>query len=293
MKNENDVQNSVRDFYDKVGWQLTEDEVYQNARYEDLRPVSKEYIQRCHLRVGRHLPKIGTYLLDAGSGPIQYPEYLTYSAGFSFRVCLDLSITALKEARKKIGEHGLFIVADVANMPFKENVMDGAVTLHTFHHLAAGDQRKAYLELLRVLTPGGSAVVVNGWTESAMMNMFKGLVSLMENLGRMLQAISRHSKPEKPANGEEKSVNPKAPKGTFITKIDPKWLKEEIEGLVPYEILVWRSVSVRFLRGVIHKQLFGKGVLAFLYRLEEGFPHYFGKVGQYPLIVINKSRMIL
>ncbi len=292
MKNENDVQNSVRDFYDKVGWQLTDDEVYQNARYEDLRPVSKEYIHRCHLRVGRHLPKIGTYLLDAGSGPIQYPEYLTYSAGYRFRVCLDLSITALKEARKKIGEHGLFIVADVANMPFIENVMDGAVTLHTFHHLPAGDQRKAYLELLRVLSSSASAVVVNGWTESSMMNIFKGLVSLMENLGRMRQTVSRRSEQKKPANGDSKSVDPLTPKGTFITKIDPKWLKEELEGIVPYELFVWRSVNVRFLRAVIHKQLFGRGVLAFLYRLEEWFPHYFGMVGQYPLIVINKSRRI-
>ena len=290
MMNENDVQNSVRDFYDKVGWQLTDDEVYQNARYEDLRPVSKEYIHRCHLRVGRHLPKNGTYLLDAGSGPIQYPEYLTYSAGYSFRVCLDLSITALKAARMKIGEHGLFIVADVANMPFDKDVMDGAVTLHTLHHLPAGEQKNAYLELLRILSPGGSTVVVNGWTESSMMQICNGFVRLMENLGRMWQAVSRRSKQEIPANDHYKSVNSQTPKGTFITKIDSKWLQEELKDLVPYEVFVWRSVSVRFLRAVIHRGLFGKGLLAFLYQLEEWFPHYFGKVGQYPLIVINKSR---
>ena len=50
--------------------------LYQNARYEDLRPVAREYISRCHQRVSRHLPPEGRLFLDAGSGPIQYPEYL-------------------------------------------------------------------------------------------------------------------------------------------------------------------------------------------------------------------------
>ena len=99
---EQNVQHQVRDFYDKVGWKLTSHDVYQNARYEDLRKVSKEYIQRCHLRVNQHLPNSGKYLLDAGSGPVQYPEYLTYSEAYKYRVCLDLSITALREARKKL-----------------------------------------------------------------------------------------------------------------------------------------------------------------------------------------------
>ena len=38
----------VKSFYDSIGWQMTEDGVYQNARYEDLRPVSREYIHQCH-----------------------------------------------------------------------------------------------------------------------------------------------------------------------------------------------------------------------------------------------------
>ena len=53
-----------------------------------------------------------------GSGPIQYPEYLTYSEGYQYRLCLDISIVALIEARKRIGEKGLFVVADVSNLPF-------------------------------------------------------------------------------------------------------------------------------------------------------------------------------
>lgn len=59
------IKQEVRQFYDQVGWSLVSDDVYQNAHYEDLRPVSREYIHRCHLRVCRHLQSIGTYILDA------------------------------------------------------------------------------------------------------------------------------------------------------------------------------------------------------------------------------------
>ena len=50
---EPDVKQQVRKFYDQVGWQLEADGLYQNAHYEDLRPVSAEYIHRCHGRVGQ------------------------------------------------------------------------------------------------------------------------------------------------------------------------------------------------------------------------------------------------
>ncbi|MEW6242318.1 MAG: hypothetical protein AB1564_16065, partial [Chloroflexota bacterium] len=100
----------VREFYDQVGWSQVGEGLYQNARYEDLRPVSREYIHKCHLRVNRHLAPRGDFLLDAGSGPVQWPEYLTYSEGYRFRVCADISITALREARTRLGARGLYVV---------------------------------------------------------------------------------------------------------------------------------------------------------------------------------------
>ncbi len=120
------IKAQVRHFYDEVGWQQVSEGLYQNARYEDLRPVAHEYIHRCHLRVNRHLKPEGKYLLDAGSGPIQYPEYLTYSQGYQYRVCLDISSVAMEEARNRIGKKGLFVVADVANLPFRAGVLMGS-----------------------------------------------------------------------------------------------------------------------------------------------------------------------
>ena len=163
------VKQQVREFYDQVGWQKTGGDLYQNARYEDLRPVSADYIHRCHLRVKRVLPPRGRFLLDAGSGPVQYAEYLTYSQDHARRVCADISIVALIEARKRLGERGLYVVADVANLPFRSDAFDGVVSLHTLHHLPLDDQFRAYGEIHRVLVPGSSAAVVNGWTDAPLM----------------------------------------------------------------------------------------------------------------------------
>ncbi|HEX7393573.1 MAG TPA: class I SAM-dependent methyltransferase [Anaerolineaceae bacterium] len=282
-----DIKQEVRQFYDRVGWSKMADGVYQNARYEDLRPVSSEYIHRCHLRVNRHLKKGGRFLLDAGSGPIQYPEYLTYSETYQKRVCLDISIVALQEARKRIGDHGLFVVADVANLPFKSGVFDGIVSLHTLHHLPLEDQSRAYDDLYHVLAPGSSMVLVNGWTDSPLMRRTAGLVNLAERVkGRLLRRPQRPS----PEIMLEKKVEKKPVEstGTFIQKQNAAWLRSQLDGKMKYEIRVWRSVNMRFLRALIHTRLAGRAWLRLLFWLEERYPNYFGEKGQYPLIIVYK-----
>lgn len=283
-----EVKREVQQFYDRVGWQLEQDGFYQNARYEDLRPVSREYIHRCHLRITPLLAYGGQFLLDAGSGPVQYPEYLTYSQPYDHRVCADISIVALQEARKRLGEHGLFVVADVANLPFAPDVFDGAVSLHTLHHLPINDQQKAYREIHRALKPGKTAVVVNGWTDSPLMRKFKPVMTLMERLGSQI-AVWRGKKPAaaKPASAEQK-VSEAKPTGTYIQKMDATRLRSELAGEMDLEIRCWRSVNVRFLRAVVHTALGGKYWLRLLYWLEDRYPVYFGENGQYPLVIVRK-----
>ncbi len=285
---DNSVKEDVRHFYDQVGWQKISSGVYQNAEFEDLRPVSRAYIHRCHLRVNRYINHQGKYLLDAGSGPIQYPEYLTYSEGYQYRVCLDISIVALMDARERIGDHGLFVVADVANLPFAEGVMEGLVSLHTLHHLPEEDYLPAYQELRRVLKSGARAVVVNGWGSSPMMNSFRRAILVMERLSRRNEVVLSGENEKK----EKKAEQPKPagkPEHTFVHKLDADGLRALLGKDFPVDIYVWRSVSVRFLRAMIKPWLLGRFWLALLYGLEELFPHYYGKKGQYPLIIFTKK----
>ncbi len=284
-----DIKQEVRQFYDRVGWQKVASGVYQNARYEDLRPVAAEYIHRCHLRVNRHLKQGGRFLLDAGSGPIQYPEYLTFSETYQKRVCLDISIVALKEARQRIGERGLFVVADVANLPFKAQVFDGIVSLHTLHHLPQEDQVKAYGDLYRVLAPERSMVIVNGWTDSPLMNRTGWLVRFADRVRWRLEKPRRELLLEKKDDENDAEKKAAEPKGTFIQKQNAAWLRAQLDGKMEYKILVWRSVNMHFLRALIHPKLGGRLWLRLLFWLEERFPRYFGENGQYPLVVIYKG----
>lgn len=289
---ETQIKQEVRQFYDEIGWREIGEGIYQNARYEDLRPVSWEYIHKCHLRVGRHLNPDGRYMLDAGSGPIQYPEYLEYSRGYKARVCVDISFVALEEARQRIGDRssdgkGLFVVADVANLPFDQDVFDGAVSLHTIHHLPIEEHRQAYQEIYRVLAPSKSAVVVNGWQDSSIMRLFVLPIKWRNRIRKRIRGSMENIR-----RGQSGSqiVAPKAKmKGTYVRKHDADWLKKEVGSLMHLEIFVWRSVSVRFLRAYILPNLGGKWLLRQLYKLEERFPQFLGEHGQYPLIVLEKK----
>lgn len=298
MMTEENSKKNVREFYNQVGWKLVDESLYQNAQFEDLRPVSRDYIHRCHLRVKKHLSPEGRYLLDAGSGPVQYPEYLTYSEDYHARVCMDISIVALQEARKRLGDHGRYVVGDIAYLPFKSNVFDGIVSLHTIHHVPMEDKLQAYDELYRTLTPGSSMVVVNGWTQAPLMTRLSSFMDFMKRFRswwlrkikkKKLKEIDTQQQDGSGFNAEYEDSK-ESPEGTYVQKLTASWLTQAFEGKMDYEILVWRSVSVRFLRSVIHADWGGRFWLKVLYGLEELFPRILGRIGQYPLIVVDKPK---
>ena len=275
-----DIKTEVRAFYDSIGWQQVGEGLYQNAGNEDLRPVSRQYIQRCHRRVRRHLQPSGRFLLDAGSGPIQYPEYLEYSEGYARRVCLDLSRRALSEARLRIGEHGLFVRGDLAALPFRRDSFDGVVSLHALHHLPAAEQEAALAELIRVAAPGRSAAVVYSWGESSgLMAAFRPLLALVAALRGLRLRLLGKAAPTGPRSGRHLREG-------LSFKHDFEWMVATLTRLGGGEILVWRSVSTAFLRGLVHRRLFGRSLLQLLFALEESAPHWFGRHGTYPLIVL-------
>lgn len=274
----------VREFYDHIGWSQTGEGLYQNARYEDLRPVTVEYVHKCHLRVKRHIAPAGDLFLDAGSGPVQYPEYVTYSENYKHRVCADLSMTALKEARQRLGERGLYVVMDVANLPFKSDAFDAVVSLHTIHHLPISEHKRAYAGLYRVLKPSRSAVVVNGWDYPTLMKITGFFVRPLRVIKSLL---TRGKLPNFVKKNKGRSIDRHT--GTYVEKIDANWLRQELADVTPIEIYVWRSLSTRFSRMLVHPWLGGKYLLRLVYWLEEKFPRFFGENGQYPMIVFRKE----
>lgn len=283
-----EIKREVRDFYDSIGWQQVGEGLYQNARYEDLRPVSRQYLHRCHLRVLRHLPPSGKLLLDAGSGPIQYPEYLEYSRGFAHRVCLDISIRALREARNRIGSHGLYVVGDLARLPFPSGVFEGLVSLHAVHHLPPQDHERAMRLMYQTLCPGGKAVVVYSWGQrSLLMRLFKPAVQLAVVAIKLYRRMLNREGPDELHAPEDRTAADRR-QGTYTFRYGYRWVREQLGDLPGFEIRVWRSVSTGVLRALIHRRLLGAMWLRMLYWMEERLPHAFGRWGQYPMILFHK-----
>lgn len=279
------IKAQVREFYDSIGWKQVGDGVYQNARYEDLRPVSQQYIQRCHERVSRFLPPSGHAILDAGSGPIQYPAYLAYSEGYEKRVCLDISHRALVEARVRLGEKGWYVVGDAARLPFRRDAFDALVSMHTVHHLPPDEQIHAFHDFLRVIKPGAPAVVINSWgPHSTLMKLASPFIQLNFALIRLYRRL-RYGEKKSQAEPE---LREDRQTGTHIYRYGYRWLKKNLSDLPGLDVRSWRSVSTSFLRAMIHRRLLGRIWLDWIYRLEETFPHWIGKHGQYALIRFHK-----
>lgn len=287
LSSEYDVRRQVQEFYDNVGWQQIGEGLYQNARYEDLRPVTREYIMRCHRRVAESLPASGGLLLDAGSGPIQYSEYLEYSAGFERRICLDLSLRALVEARQRIGEHGLFVVGDISRLPFAIGAFDAVVSMHTIHHVPFPLQIDAFDELYRVQREGAKAAIVHSWgSHSALMRFF----DWPRRTSLTIRAWVARARGRRQATLAPEAADLLSQPGTYTHHPAPEELERALAHLPGFKIRVWRSVSTSFTRAFVDPRLFGQELLRFIYWIEDLAPHALGRWGQYPLITYSKPQ---
>jgi hypothetical protein len=126
--------------------------------------------------------------------------------------------------------------------------------------------------------------VVNGWKNPPVERWVKAFRSVTGKLWQKKQNSSDNHllNANQPPPGQLEGK-------TFVSKYDAAWFKEAVGNYLPYEIWVWRSVSVGIMRAYIHENRMGHWLLRIIFRLEELFPHYLGEKGVYPLIVIKKS----
>ena len=266
----------VKNFYDDKGWLENNAGNFNDAViYEDLREVSRDYIKNCHDRLNRYLNPAGKYMLDAASGALQYNDYLQYSANYTYRVCLDFSFRALLEAKKKLGDKGLCIMGDMTNMPLKDGVMDGFVSINTVYHIPKEEQVVAIKELYRVLAVKGKGVVVYDWFKHSLwmnswMLPFRGFIFIKN---RFLDTVGKVFN----TGGAKRRL--------YFYAHKPSYFREH---LPPYQLKVWRTLSVPFMRYYIHPWLFGKRILKWIYEKEEKHPELCGMRGEYPMLVFKK-----
>ena len=267
MKEPCEVTEQVKNLYENVGWTVIGDKTYDAETSEDLRAGSRKYVSACRLRVLRHLPQGGERLLDMASGPVQYAEYLEYSAGFDFRVCVDLSQRALDMAKAKLGSRGEYHAGDFLDLVIAP--VDAAVSLHTIYYIHRDRQEAAVRKLIAVTKPGGTIVVI--YSNPAYL-----VSSAFAPLRRFARIILR-------------GLINRGTKDTLYFYRHPLswWDRFRDSGTV--RIYPWRTFTSRDQKALIPDNRLGTGMLSLLFRLEDKYPRFFTAVGCYPMIVIEKA----
>jgi ubiquinone/menaquinone biosynthesis C-methylase UbiE len=253
----------VRTFYDKEGWGHDKTGTSLDARlWEDLRPAAEDYVAYCRRRILKFLPASGENLLDAASGPVQYPEYLEFSRNFKKHYCVDISESALNEAKKKLGAKGEYVKASLLNLPFEDSFFDAAVSLHTIYHIDIKDQDRAVRELLRVVKKGAKVIVI-------------------------------YANPDRPGQILKKSIRavlrwkPK-PSPLYYHAYPISWWAR-FSDIANVSIHPWRMLTAGASKRLIPDTGLGKKMFSSLNSIEDNWPSLSLTLGAYPMIVLEKK----
>jgi SAM-dependent methyltransferase len=271
MKNE--AERRISAFYNTVGWESV-DGVTEDARlWEDLREHAAEYVSRCRLRVLRHVPEGGRNFLDMASGPIQYPEYLEFSRNYEKRYCVDLSAAALESARRRIGEHGVFLHGSFFDLPLEPGSFDCTVSLHTLCHIDRDRQEEAVRKLVEVTAPGKPVIVVYGNPDSLTSRIGRTLPGrLLRRVGRLLRRGGGESPP---------------PSGFYFFLHPLSWW-ERFSDVADVQVLPWRSFGANVQKRLFPDSPLGRRMLGLLFRLEDRFPRFFARNFTYVMVVLTR-----
>jgi ubiquinone/menaquinone biosynthesis C-methylase UbiE len=279
----------VQNWYNEYGWKTGEGgKCLDSMAFGDLRPVTREYDHKTNLRPLEYLREGGRYLLDVASGAVPQPEYLNFSDAFEKRICIDLSFLALQQARKKLGDKGIYILGDITNLPLQDDVCDAVISLHTIYHVPADEQGSAFRELYRVLKPGRTALVIYNWGEHSWLMRLAELPLNPVFLGAVHRLKRLFGKKPKTASSGEPSLPPRPTRGLYFHAHNYRWFQQEMRRYFEFDIVCWRIVNQTFLVYYVRPRFFGKTFLKLIYWCEETFPHLAARCGQFPMFIIKK-----
>jgi ubiquinone/menaquinone biosynthesis C-methylase UbiE len=193
---------------------------YEGSRYrtdfwEGQNRVYEDRIERIALQ--KLLPPQGQRLIEIGAG---FGRLADLYRGYQQVILNDYARTQLEEAQKHLGSDSRFVyvVSDIYNMPFVDNLFDTLTMVRVMHHLT--DVPAALSEMHRLLAPNGMAVI-----EYASKFHLKALVRWL--LGRQEWSPFDHS----PHEFVEMNFN-----------FHPAWMRQQFEK-AGFQLKNVRSVS--------------------------------------------------
>ena len=237
---------STPDFIDKIAKQ-TDAKLFFTHRFFRHKVALKRY--DIDFSLYDKWSSNGENILDMASGPIQYKEYLEYSRNFKKRYCIDLYKKALDDAKKKIGNHGVFLFGSFFNIFLKEGFFDCAISLHTIYHIDKDKQKEAVRKLIRVIKPGNPVIIVYS-NPHTIIRYFLLPLHLLRTIKKLLGKIEKEKEKE--------------PYLYFFAHPIRWW--DRFRNLADIQILPLRSFSSSCQKRLIPNNKFGKKMFNILYQ---------------------------
>ncbi len=268
----------VRRFYDEYGWIKNQAGSYNDtADFTDMRAVTTYYSSACNRRIARQLGS-GRYLLDAASGAIPHQDYIQFSTHYDFRICLDFSISALREAKAKLGAKGLYVLGDITCLPLASDSIEDVISLHTIYHVPRAMAATAVDELVRVVRPGGRVVIVAIWASSLLMRIaMKGRAAL----GKLKRVLLARPRPASFAEAQQEHE-------LYFAPFDYERYRSEIASRHDTRLRLWSATSMPFQKAFFADNRFGLLSAKLVLASEQLFEPLAARYGQYPMFVVNK-----
>lgn len=269
LTNQGGDQAVVREFYDTFGWVPDESGLLGDTKaFVDTRDTPMNFTRNCMKRLGRYFSG-GEVLLDAGSGPIPFDEIMAYGDHYATRICVDLSARALRAARQKLGDRGIYLQGDIAKLPLRDGVVDAVTCSNMIFQLPSEQQADAFREMWRVLKPGGVAVI-GYWWETA---------KLAWRIERIAQLL--------PMRGPGARRDLSLP-DLVHHPLSREWFESQ-QWPFRYSYDIYRVVTNEFMRNYVSDDWRGRLFLGALSALQSIAPRYCGMHGRMPTIVFCKD----
>lgn len=259
----------VKEFYETFGWKKTLEGVYnETSLFHDQRKSSCFYI-RLNLSILRHnFNRKGMFFLDAGCGAA---PYTIFAKNFNFHVCVDFTRTGLAEAKRKV-INGMFVIADLTYLPFKNSVFDGATAMHVLYHLPKDCQVKAINELARIIARKSKCLIVYSNSD--------GFNSLFNFIPQALRRIRKKNK--------EKTTHTSDKPPLYAYYFSLKYFKN-----LPSSGYRFSIRNAHFLggssRSIVPNGFAGYLVFSILLFIERFFSRTIAKFSYHPAFIIEKG----
>lgn len=127
---------------------------YRTEFWEDQDRAYEDAVERIALK--KLLPPNGDRLIEIGAG---FGRMVDMYQGYKQIILLDYARTQLEEAQNYLGhdERITYVVADVYNLPFVDNLFSTLTMIRVMHHLV--NVPEALQELQRIMVPDGTAII--------------------------------------------------------------------------------------------------------------------------------------